>query len=275
MAIYLYKSPDCKGKSLTVSRNYSTLKNTPVKNSTSSFKLTVKTNRVLLFKKKNYRGGCMFRWGKQTIEKMSSPGKGGKIGFGNTVSSVRITPFDINLNVVVVCDDCGNLPGGLPSRSTTRAYVTKMVAEANRLWKPGLLQFKLHSYGYRESSKKHDLRSSTLFSFPSSWKKSKQCNVFLVNTMKGADGTSKPPCWGRAVVVQATGNSDKYSGNHLAHEIGHFLGIHHASANKNRNNLMHSSAPPGEAEKLYQNQVQQVHITLSKNVSRRGLRTND
>ena len=121
MAVTLFSKPGLKGKKVTLHGNRSRLKSTAVKNSTSSAKVG-SGDRVLFFTKEDYHGAAMFRTAPVNIGRMSSAKKGGKFGFGNTLSSVRTTPFTLDLEVNFICNSKGDFPGNIKSRSEAQQF---------------------------------------------------------------------------------------------------------------------------------------------------------
>ena len=111
MAITLYQKKNFKGDTARIRKDQNDLKDLPLGRNPSSLKMSNAKDAVLLFKKRDWRGGVMFRRGRNSIDNLGSPRAGGRNTFGNNVASVRITPFHINLNVTVVTKSNGKLPG--------------------------------------------------------------------------------------------------------------------------------------------------------------------
>lgn len=63
MAITLFRKDNFEGDSHVVSADIADLKDTLVKHAASSMAMTSASDRVLLFKNKNYNGDVMFRSG--------------------------------------------------------------------------------------------------------------------------------------------------------------------------------------------------------------------
>lgn len=274
MAITLYRKPDFNGDSFRVTGNRAELKSTPVKNGSSSLSMTSSSDRGLFFKDKDYKGGVMFRAGSWGISKLSSKAKGGKMGFGDTLSSVRLTPFDVKVFVTVLQDDAGAFPGSLSSEAATIQYLDDIFGEANALWAPGLIRLQRRGTLFRRSSKFYDMKGEAVqLALKSGWKQAGHINVFLVNSMSGALGM-QIACSGKTIVLVQKPVAE--AGNTLAHEVGHFLGLSHDSAQRDRENVMQG---PGKGRNWWvgrrefsPQQIEDAHETLSKHITKKVVR---
>jgi hypothetical protein len=57
----------------------------------------------------------------------------------------------------------------------------------------------------------------------------------------------------------------------LVHELGHYLGLEHKTANGNRSNIMFESVQGlYKLQSLRPDQIEEVHEKLSRNIARRG-----
>jgi hypothetical protein len=142
MTVTLYRKPDFKDPCYTVTGDVSDLSRTPVKRAASSMRMTSNTDRVLLFKNRLWRGNAMFRTGAQDISRLGSPSKGGKTLFGDSVASVRTSPFAIRLFINIICKDDGSFPGFRASDEDIEtgagtdgfpAFITDVLAGANAI----------------------------------------------------------------------------------------------------------------------------------------------
>lgn len=271
MAITLYQKKGYQGDQLVIDRDYSDLHSVSFNNKASSIRLTSGDDRVLLYKKKNFEGGVFFIRGEKNIPQLSSAKYDGKLLFGDAVSSVRVTPFFVDVFVNIVEDEDGNLPGGLASRAAAQLYVDAMIAEANAIWDQGLLHFRLSEpCRFRTSDTYFDIKWSDKVRLSlKPWGKSRNIDIHFVNTINGAMAYSKSPGFGDAIVIKHH-DTTVHAGNTLAHEMGHIFGIHHASAKKDEDNVMHASDP--NPLELYDHQVQAVHKVLQGNLFRQRYR---
>ena len=106
MTVSVFTDTDRKGDSLVALNDTGALPFN-VRNKVSSARLSPGTDRTLFFTKPNFTGDALFRTGPFTVGKFSSLGRGGRGGFGNTVASVRLTPFELRFALHVVTDDSG------------------------------------------------------------------------------------------------------------------------------------------------------------------------
>ena len=279
MSVRLYEKRSYKGKSLKVTSNVSDLSTKKFNNKASSLKLTSKSDRALFFKKKNYKGGVMFRDGKESIPILSSVKDEGKAGFGNAISSVRFSPFYVDLVVYIIRDANGDYPGSMRSFQLASEYVEDMVAAANKIWKKGLLQLRISSIKAKTSAKYYDLtKAEFVGTLCRKWKEKNKVRVFLVDQInsktKCLSGISMPPGAGKAIAIDYQNRNPTRAGSTLAHEIGHTFGIHHHSGKKaGKKNLMHPDRNRSTGTGLKDTQIAKVHRVLAKNVFRKGMRS--
>ena len=253
-----------------VTSNIKDLSKKSFNNKASSMKMTSSGNKVLLFKNKDYKGGVMFRDGKENISILSSGKEGGQSGFGDTVSSVRIKPFKVKVYANIITTDKTKFPGN-DTESAVKKFLEDMVAEASSLWEQGLLKAEISSTKVRKSSKFYNMDNEFLSLASKKWDKKKCINIYLVNEISGNTlGISLPPGIGNAIAVEYMASAKK-AGLTLAHEIGHTLGIHHPSANKKKSNVMYPTSSSGT--NLTDDQIDKVHRILAKNIFRKGLRS--
>lgn len=264
MSVTLYKQRNYKGDKHSFSTNQKTLPK-KILNKTSSIKMGSST-KALFYKKKEYRGDVMYRKGKN-ISAASSKSKGGKAGFGNTIASVRLTPIKLKCLFHIIRNDKKEYPGNMSS-SQTQQYIKDLVTEANKVWSKGLVELKYSKYKIHNSSKYYDMKHEFLsLMTKKKWIEQGYLNVFLVNSLHNKNGVSVPACIGKVVVIDHDAGSVKDMGNSLAHECGHFLGIHHASAKGSRTNLMYGlgySNRSATRTKLTEKQIEDAQNAFSK-----------
>ena len=95
-------------------------------------------------------------------------------------------------------------------------------------------------------------------------------NVYYVNTIFEEAGISAPRCIGNAVgnkIVIADG-STSFAALTLAHELGHALGLTHATARGNLPNLMTRTSFPGTILTTTQVEEMHKHMAPDKRASR-------
>jgi predicted Zn-dependent protease len=242
--------------------------------------MTANTDAILLFKKPNWRGGVMFRRGIQDISKLGSPKEGGRNTFGNNVASARITPFHIHLNVTIVTQSDGTLPGTFSSLRGLSGVVNSAVAQVNRFYQrqQALLIAHISHFNQRVHNNKYNLGNFESARFPASWKNQREIDVIFVNSFDDSvTGRAKKPWRGKVCIVamrrNGSGGTQRNSqliGRTIAHEIGHFLGSDHTR--DNRTNIM-SDLPRRATNINVQTatfeQIQEWHTKLSRNLTRR------
>lgn len=286
MAIELYSKTNFQGGTHVAASgtDIADLSSTPVKNRTSSIQITNANDKVIFFKKKNYSGGAMFRRGEWQISEAGSKARGGKIGFGDTISSIRQTPFDVKVFVTVIQDESGAYPGGIATEADVEQFLLDVFAEANALWEQGLIHLDRRGTIYRRSDKYFVVKNDIFqFLFKSGWRQGQHINVFFVDAMHKALG-KQVPCSGKSVFIAARNSPDPSDGllstdqvgNTLAHEVGHFLGLSHDSAQRDNTNVMQGPGKDVNFWNIRQDfstkQIEDVHEKLSKHVTKKTVR---
>jgi hypothetical protein len=285
MTITIFEDHDCKGKSQVVSGNIADLKGKPA-DKPGSIRLTQDSEAVLLFKNDDWHGGALYVRGPKTVSDLGKDAEGGRMGFGNSVRSVRVTPFTVDLNISVVMDTGERLPGSWRDRAAAEAAIRDIVAQANAFLdgKRALLRYLIARIRFRLDPKRFDISNWESWILPGEWKEKNEIDVVFVQrfSKEPVIGRAKFPCFGQAVIVAAMANqksgADSPQSNAdmaavLAHEIGHYLGLSHGSANDNANNIMFDSytAGTGFAGKLLlPDQIREMHDRLANNISRKG-----
>ena len=112
MTTTLYQDKDWKGKRLAITRNYRSLKDTTLGNHPSSIMMTDSDDAILLFGKEDWDGGVMYFRGVRKMASLGDLSAGGELLKGNSVTSVRVTPFKVRLNVSVVTKSGSNAVNG-------------------------------------------------------------------------------------------------------------------------------------------------------------------
>jgi hypothetical protein len=300
MAITLHQKTKFRGRSTRLTADASDLSNADVGAHPSSLELDA-GDAALFFRHKDWDGGCIYRRGQASIEDLGSGKDGGQFGFGNTIASVRVTPFSIRLNVTVVSTPDFVLPGAFVKPARTQ--VDEVVAQANTILagQQALIELVVSHFNVRQSDHKFDIAHPKLAWYLPQWKVAGELDLVIANSsaIGAALGVTKPPLLGQVVLLPATiqlldANGSVVSVNlatqamgiALAHELCHFLGVHHPSGQGNANNLMSAAPtiedpsglwvdPPPDSLFLTETQIENVHATLSRHPARRLNRQGD
>ncbi|HET8675803.1 MAG TPA: hypothetical protein VFO63_08465 [Blastocatellia bacterium] len=276
MAIILYSKKKFHGNAISVNNDVADLKDSGLKGAPSSLSITAAGDRVLLFKRKDFDGACLFRQGKAQIEDLGDNDAGGKFGFGNTIASVRLNAFSVDINATFIKNAGGELPGGLAKTKDAEHLAEQAVIEASRLWEPFLMRLKLASVEFQTDDMHFDVELDRLVRFPLSFYKKNHVNVFFINSFRKALGITRPACLGEAIALTLTKDGaiagKEILGCTLAHEFGHHVGIHHPGAKNNPTNIMNCPLvyPLSSIRDLSDEQVSDAHTCLARNPARRG-----
>jgi hypothetical protein len=285
MTITIFKDHDCKGKSQVVAGNIADLKGDPA-DKPGSIRLTDDDEAVLLFKNDDWHGGALYIRGPKTVSDLGKDKDGGRMGFGNSIRSVRVTPFSVDLNVSVVMDTGERLPSGWADRAAAEAAIRDIVAQANAFLadKRALLKYEIARIRFRLDPKRFDISNWESWVLPGEWKEKNEIDVIFVQrfSKEPVIGRAKFPCFGQAVMVavmanQKSGPDTPQSNTDMAsvmvHEIGHYLGLSHGSANDDANNIMFATYVGGSGfngKVLLADQVREMQDRLANNISRKG-----
>ncbi|MFN7145034.1 MAG: hypothetical protein ACK4YP_14755 [Myxococcota bacterium] len=276
MAITLFQDRDCKGRSLDITRNYASLKDTALGNHPSSIRMTDPDDAILLCKKEDWNGGVLYLRGKNTLSDLGEPDEGGENTFRNSVTSVRVTPFTVALNVTVVKRENGDLPGSHDSHASVESTFGKALVLANDFFarEKALLRLEIARITFRTDDEHFDLTDKESDTFPSAWKNPGELDFIIVNTIEGAVGRAKFPWHGKVAVMALGGEGKDRSipklARTLAHEVGHYYGLTHDSGDNVPANIMTQSdvgLPIDEAH-IRVDQIEELQQKLARNITR-------
>lgn len=264
MTIRLFQLPGGDGDPAVIDSDQDDLRDIPLGRNPSSMSMDNANDAVLLYGKRDWRGNVIYRRGVQTNINLGSP----------SIASARITPFHINLNVTVVTQSDGSVPGTATSFNAVSTIVNNMVGLVNTFYagQQALLIADVAHINQRVHNNKFNLSRAEAGSFPAAWKNAREIDFILVNSFD-AGTLGLFPWWGKVVIVAmrntgATGTQRTTAqlAKTLAHEIGHFLGSPHST---NATNIMRQGSFDIATRTATVAQIQQWHTTLSRNLTRR------
>ena len=284
MTITIFKDKDCNGKRQTVTGNIADLNNQPA-DKPSSIRLT-DDEAVLLFKNDDWHGGALYLRGPKTVADLGSAEDGGRFGFGNSVRSIRTSSFSVDLNINIVTDSGDRMPGEWDGRGQAEAAIRDVVARANAylLSKRALLRCEIARIRFRSDAKQYDLSKLEGWRFPGEWKEHNEVDLVVVNRFSKEEtgGLAKLPCFGQTIIVAAmendtSGPDEVLSNDAMAtifvHELGHYLGLTHNTANDKAKNIMFATFDPDTSlstRTLWTDQIRELHDRLANHHTRRG-----
>jgi hypothetical protein len=250
MAITLFQDKNFRDRSMVVTQSIADLKDVSIGKNPSSIRLTAQTESILLYTQKDWDGDVHYIRGPAEVADLGDKNAGGETGFANNVRSVRITPFRLRLNVNVIRNESGQLPGQW-TLGTEDDHVRAIVAAMNSFFtaQRSLFTLEIARITLRTSNAKYNLSLLDQLIFPGEWKNLHEVDVMIVNQFEkdGLLGVAKFPHFGKTVMAAATfvdndgvqrSMSDNNIAEVMAHELGHYLGLQHNTSNDNSANLM-------------------------------------
>jgi hypothetical protein len=274
MSITLFADTNFGGASLAVSGDLDTLRGTRVGNSPRSIRMTGDNDAILLCKKSNWNGEVFYLRGANSISDLGDSDRGGRKGFGSAVTSVRVTPFTVKVNVTVVTGEDGTLPGAWTSRTQAVEDINSVIKKANTFYdgQKALVQVSLSDLTFRADEKRFRMSQKEWDSIPGSWKKSHEVDVVFPDTIEEAVGKSNFPWHGKFCLVSARRGSNDDVARTFVHELGHFWSLTHDSGGGSASNIMTQSSTGNAitASRLRDSQIEDIQQVLARNLSRQG-----
>lgn len=286
MSITIFTGKGFTGLSQTVTGDIRDLRG-QLTDKPGSIRLTDPSDSVLLFKNDDWHEGALFIRGEKWVSDLGSAKEGGRALFGNSVRSIRVTPFKLRLNVSVLKDG-GNLPGDWPNDRLAHRAVRDVVSKANAFYltQRALLELEIARVTFRDDPAHFNLSGVESWKFPGDWKQKGAADVIFVNRFEkdGTTGRTKNLCFGETVAVCATANLKGWPDDvmttgdmavTLVHELGHHLGLGHGTADKDTYNIMFRRGRLGNSLsdfELDDDQIREMHDRLANHHTRRGER---
>lgn len=284
MTITLFQDTNFRDRSMTVGQSIADLQDFSIGKNPSSLRMTGAAEAILLYTRRDWDGDVHYLRGPAEVADLGNGSAGGETGFRNNVRAVRISPFTLRLNVNVIRTEGGDFPGDWTAQNMgTR--VEAIVAMINQFFaaQRALLRLDVARIVTRTSNAKFNLSLTDQFRFPAEWRLPHEVDVMIVNQFEkdGVLGVAKFPHFGRTVMaaagyVSSSGaevamNNDDMA-EVLAHELGHYLGLQHNTANGSADNLMQASTSlAGLSDRtLSAAQIEEMQQKLARATARGG-----
>ena len=220
MTITLYQDKDWKGRKMAITRDHRSLKDTDLGNSPSSILMDESDDAILAFGREDWKGGVMYLRGVRKMPSLGQLSAGGELFKGNSVTSVRVTPFVLDLNVSVVTRN-EKMPGDHEAMANVENTFGKATILANGFFEreKAMIRMEIARLSNRENPEKFNLAGAEGARFPADWKKPGEVDVILCNTIEDAHGMAKFPWWGKVMIVALADRSISQVARTLAHEL--------------------------------------------------------
>lgn len=281
MTITLFERRRFRGDSQRVTGNIADLGQTRV-DRPGSIQMSAGGDEILLFKNDNWKGGVHYIRGRRNIENLGSSRQGGRNTFGNSVRSVRVTPFSMDLNVTVVRNNDGDLPGTWRTQAEAEREIGRMVRDATAYYtsQQALLRLSLARVTFRTDERRFTMRKRR--GIPRDWKERGEVDAIFVDRFEKDDllGLGSFPHSGKTIIMAGTVNPSSgpdFPNSRddltfiMVHELGHYLGLTHRTAGDDSGNLMFPTKSGQLGDKvLTPAQIREMHQKLARNLSRKG-----
>lgn len=265
MTITLFADRNFRGASLVVRNDRDSLRGTRLGNDPHSIKMTSDDDAILLCNKSNWNGEVCYLRGKHEIADLEQPG---------SITSVRVTPFTIAVNITIVTGEDGELPGTWADRTEVNSDIDTIITMVNSFFsdEQALVQIELSDLTFRADDKRFRMAEKEWGSIPASWKRAHNVDIVFPDTIEGAVGLGNPPWSGKFCLVSARRDSVEQMARTFAHELGHFWSLSHGSGSGNAENIMTQSKDglPLINSRLREGQIQDVQQVLARNLARQG-----
>lgn len=236
---------------------------------------------LLLFNKDNWEGEFVLVRSDKIIHNLRDYKLSSGKKLEGDVRSIRINPFKIFINFIVVTGKNGELPGHWADRGVVSDRISSIITQANTFFErqAALIKVEFRDLNFRKSEQKFNMSEKERGSIPLAWKKKNTVDVVLVNRIELATGRADFPGKGKFCAValdrhnttnddgEITESATQKIARTFVHELGHYWGLTHGS---NENDIMTQSddgGPLATAE-LTDGQLNIIHQTLSGDPSR-------
>ena len=274
MSITLFANTNFHGDSLVIKSDHDTLRGTNLGNNPSSIKMTEDDDAILLCRKSNWNGEVFYLRGKHEISDLGDSAKGGKQGFGSSITSARVSPFTIKVNITIVTGEDGTLPGTWSSRTDATQDIDSIIRKANDFYKDekALLAVELSDLTFRADEKRFRMSEKEWDSIPGSWKNAHAVDIVFPDTLEEAVGLGNFPWHGKFCLVSARRNNVDEMARTFVHELGHFWGLTHESGGEQAANIMtqSSTGKPLVDSRFRDGQIEDIQQVLARNLARQG-----
>ncbi len=268
MSVTLHRGFSSAGKSQAFARNKRNLNDTRIGNNKARSVTLTKDSKVVLFRKKDYKGPAV--WIRKSVGNLESVPIGKmEVDFDKKAKSMIVKPLTIPVSVKVITKN-GKLPGGYKSLAKIESDLDGVIEiQNNTTWKNTLIKFEIldvykvgnkpefFSFNY---DKKVKMRSELrrIQQDPNS------IDLYIVDNLVNAGGFATSVKGKEQLGCCLTAkNINKWDGRKLSHEFGHHLGLSHNE--KSKINLMTSGV---NENKLTIKQINIMHEIIANDMKK-------